>query len=107
MVGQAVPKPNPYLTPQGLEARKQALIQKMTMPPGGYGMAAPTPTAMPPYHPFNPTANIPGNVDMSPPIQSIYTGAAAGSAQSGTPGAQMSNRNPNIVALANVRGGYG
>ena len=99
-IGQATPQPHPLLTPQGLEARKQALIQHMT---SGVGPS----TTMPPYQPFNHPANIPGNVDMSPPIQSIYTGVAAGSAQSGAPGAQMSNRNPNIVALANVRGGLG
>lgn len=94
MVGQAVPRPNPLMTPQGLEARKQALIQRLS---GG---------SMPPYHPFNQQTNIPGNTDLTPPIQMLYTGYAAGSGQAGSPAAQMSGVNPNIQALSNVRGAY-
>lgn len=90
MVGQATPQPHPLLTPQGLEQRKQALIQRMVYQ----------------SHPFNQQVNIPGNQDLSPPIQTIYTGYQAGSGQAGIPAAQMSSANPNIQALANVRGAF-
>lgn len=85
------------VTPVSLEQRKQQLIQRMTgsFPPMG-GM----------FRPFNAQQHIPGNVDITPPIQSIYTGAAIGGGQSGIPGAQMSSVNPNIQALSNFRGGY-
>lgn len=94
MAGLVAPKPNPLMTPTGLEQRKQALIQRLM---GGQ---------MPSYHPFNNQVNIPGQQDLSPPIQSIYTGYASGSGQAGVPAAQMSPTNPNIQALANVRGAY-
>ena len=86
-------KPNPAFTPMGLQARKQQLIQKMT---GSY--------QNPMYRPFGQQQNIPGQQDLSPPIQSIYTGFASGAGQQGVPAAQMSSVNPNIQALANVRG---
>lgn len=85
----AAPKPIPALTPMGLEQRKQALVQRMVYP-----------------RMFGQRANIPGQQDLSPPIQMIYTGYAAGTGQSGVPAAQMSSVNPNIQALSNVRGAY-
>lgn len=99
---QAPPQSNPSSAPSGgspstgpnsamgLAQRKQALIQSM----------------MGRYHPFNSQVNIPGQQDLSPPIQMIYTGYASGAAQQGVPAAQTSSTNPSIQALSNIRGGY-
>lgn len=98
---QAPPQSNPSAAPAGgspstgpnsavgLAQRKQALIQSMMR-----------------YHPFNNQTNIPGQQDLSPPIQMIYTGYASGAAQQGVPAAQTSSTNPNMQALSNIRGGY-